>query len=71
MRAAGAGGVGVDGACRTAVAEEVFTATCLCVAVGAEHGHGVAEDVADVEVSARVAFEDRPASPADGDLAFE
>jgi len=61
----------VDGPGLAAVAEEVFAAACFGAVGVAEHGDGVAEDVADVEVSARVAFEDGAAGPADGDLAFE
>lgn len=71
MIASRASGVLVHSSRRSAIAEEVFAAAGLCVAAGAEHGHRIAQDVADVEVAAGVAFEDCSAVAADGDLTFE
>ena len=58
------GGVGADavddvvGARGAAGAEEVLGAACHGAAAGTDDGEGVAEDVADVEIAARVRLDD-------------
>ena len=55
----------------SAIPEKIFAAAGFDVPAGAEHGDGIAEDVADVEVAAGVAFEDGATTTTDGDLALE
>ena len=71
MSAPGTGRVLVNSSRLSAISEKVFAAAGFDVPAGAEHGDGIAEDVADVEVAAGVAFEDCTTTTADGNLALE